>query len=469
MDERILEFIGDLRRAELRISPSEALDALAASAEIGLSDRETFKTALAATLVKEGRDRETFDRIFNLYFLDLQALGEGLRKALGPEDPRVQDMVDRLVDDESLELDDMTELLLRGQGAEMEMAIRAGGQNAGLERLMYFLQVGYFSRRIADGVDLGAIERDLEKIMKALEARGLDPGQLARIRNYLELRLEAFRRMIRQHVERELERRAWRQGERLTREVLSDKPLFALSPDEVAQMKAVVAKLARKIKDALALRQRQEQRGRLDTRRTMRKSLSCGGVPMEIFLRRRHREKPKLITVCDVSDSVRNASRFMLQLVWSLQECFSRVRSFAFVSEIAEVTQAFNTYPVERAIEWALKGAPIDYHCRSDFGYAFAQFVRNELDTLDRKTTVLVLGDARNNYNDPQAWALRMIRERVKGIIWLNPEGQWGWGVGDSVMPLYAPSCDVVRECRTIAQIGEVVDNLVHSWWRRGR
>jgi uncharacterized protein with von Willebrand factor type A (vWA) domain len=469
MDERILEFIGDLRRAELRISPSEALDALAASAEIGLVDRETFKTALAATLVKEGRDRETFDRIFDLYFLDLQALGEGLRKALGPEDPRVQDMVDRLVDEESLDLDDMTELLLRGQGAEMEMAIRAGGQNAGLERLMYFLQVGYFSRRIADGIDLAAIERDLEKIMKALEARGLDPGQLARIRNYLELRLEAFRRMIRQHVERELERRAWRQGERLTREVLSEKPLFALSPDEVAQMKAVVAKLARKIKDALALRQRQEQRGRLDTRRTMRESLSCGGVPMEVFLRRRHRDKPKLITVCDVSDSVRNASRFMLQLVWSLQECFSRVRSFAFVSEISEVTQAFNTYPVERAIEWALKGAPIDYHCRSDFGYAFAQFVRAELDTLDRKTTVLVLGDARNNYNDPQAWALRMIRERVKGIIWLNPEGQWGWGVGDSVMPLYAPSCDVVRECRTIAQIGEVVDNLVHSWWRRGR
>jgi len=469
MDQRILEFIGDLRRAEVRISPSEALDALAASTEIGLGDRETFKTALAATLVKEARDRETFDRIFNLYFLDLQALGEGLKKALGPEDPRVQGLLDRLMQEEGLELDDLTELLMRGEGAEMEMAIRSGGRNVGLERLMYFLQVGYFSRRIADNFDLSAIEQDFAEIMKLLEDKGLDPGQLARIRNYLELRLEAFRRMIRQHVERELERRAWRQGEKLTREVLADKPLFALTPDEVAQMKTVVARLARKIKDALALRQRQEQRGRIDSRRTTRRSLQYGGIPMEIFLRRRHREKPKLITICDVSDSVRNASRFMLQLVWSLQECFSRVRSFVFVSEIAEVTQAFNTYPVERAIEWALKGANVDYHCRSDFGYAFSQFVRTELDSLDRKTTILLLGDARNNYNDAQAWALRMIRERVKGIIWLNPEGQWGWGVGDSVMPLYAPSCDLVRECRTIAQIGEVVDNLVHHWWRRGR
>jgi uncharacterized protein len=469
MDQRILEFIGDLRRAELRISPSEALDALAATAEVGLTARDVFKSALAATLVKETRDLPTFERIFNLYFLDLQALGEGLKKALGPEDPRMQELLDQLLADADLPLDELTELMLKGQGGEMEMAIRAGGQHAGLERLMYFLQVGHFSRRIADNFDWSAVERDLERIMQLLAAQGLDPGALARIRNYLELRLEAFRRMIRQHVQRELERRAYRQGEKLTREVLSEKPLFALTPDEVAQMRTVVARLARKIKDALALRQRQEERGRLDTRRTIRHSLQYDGIPMEVKLRRRHREKPKLVTVCDVSDSVRNASRFMLQLVWNLQECFSRVRSYAFVSEIAEVTQAFATYPVERAIEWALKGAPIDYHCRSDFGYAFSRFVRTELEALDRKTTILILGDARNNYNDPQAWALRLIRERVKGIIWLNPEGQWGWGVGDSVMPLYAPACDIVRECRTIGQLGEVVDNLVHHWWRRGR
>ncbi|MDP2627569.1 MAG: VWA domain-containing protein [Candidatus Rokubacteria bacterium] len=469
MDQRILEFIGDLRRAELRISPSEALDALAASAEIGLEDRDTFRTALATTLVKESRDLPTFDRLFDLYFLDLEALGAGLKKALGPEDPRMRELLDRLAAEDGLQMDEMTDLMLRGAGADMEMAIRQGGEGTGIERLMYFLQIGYFSRRIYDKFDWDAIERDLSRIMRLLEARGLDPGQLARIRNYLDLRLEAFRRMIRQHVERELERRAYRQGEKLTREVLSDKPLFALSPDEVAQMKAVVARLARRIKDALALRQRQEEKGRLDSRRTIRQSLQYGGVPMEVRFRRRHREKPKLVTLCDVSDSVRNASRFMLQLVWSLQECFSRVRSYAFVSEIAEVTQAFNTYTVDKAIEWALKSSSVDYHCRSDFGYAFSRFCRTELESLDRKTTVLVLGDARNNYNDPQAWAVRQIRERVKGIIWLNPEGQWGWGIGDSVMPLYAPSCDIVKECRTVGQLVQVVDQLVHSWWRRGR
>jgi uncharacterized protein len=469
VDERVLEFIGDLRRAEIRISPSEAVDALAASAETGLVDRDLFKSALAATLVKDARDLPTFERLFDLFFLDLQTLGAGLAKALGPDDPPIRELLDRVVAEEAVDLDELTELLLRGRASELEMAIRSGGQHAGLERLLYALQVGVFSRRIQDGLDWAGLERDLDRVMRLLEARGLDPGHLARIRSYLDLRLEALRRMIRQHVERELERRAYRQGERLTREVLSDKPLFALTPDEVAQMKAVVARLARKIKDALALRQRHEERGRLDSRRTIRRSLQYGGVPMEVVLRQRHRDRPKLVTICDVSDSVRNASRFMLQLVWSLHECFSRVRSFVLVSEIAEVTQAFHRYPVERAIEWALRAAPVDYHCRSDFGYAFSGFCRRELESLDRRTTVLVLGDARNNYNDPQAWALRLIRERVKGIIWLNPEGQWGWGVGDSVMPLYAPTCDVVRECRTIGQLAEVVDDLVQRWWRRGR
>ena len=232
-------------------------------------------------------------------------------------------------------------------------------------------------------------------------------------------------------------------------------------------MKAVVARLARKIKDALALRQRREDQGKLDPKRTFRASLKYGGVPLDLRWRRRHREKPRLVTLCDVSDSVRNASRFMLQLVWNLQDCFSKVQSFAFVSEIAEVSDAFRTLPVERAVEYALGHARIDYHSRSDFGYAFARFCGESLDRLDRKTTLLILGDARNNYNDPQAWTLRLMRERVKGIIWLNPEGQWGWGVGDSVMPLYTPHCDIVRECRTLSQLAEVVDGLVFGWWRR--
>ena len=467
MDERILEFIGDLRRAELRVSTTEALDALQAASEVGLSERDTFRTALAATLVKEARDLPAFNRLFDLYFLDLAALGAETAKALGRQDPWARALLERLLAEAGLEPDPLTELLLEGEPSELELAIRRGGRGVGLERLFYFLQVGYFSRRIWEQFPWQAIEGDLEALLRAAEMEGLDPGALARFRTYLELRLEALRRLIRQHVERELARRGHQHGDRLHRELLADKPLFTLSADEVAQMQAVVARLARRIKEALALRQRREHKGHLDPKRTFRRNLQYGGVPVDLCWRRRHRDKPRLVTLCDVSDSVRNASRFLLQLVWNLQDCFSKVQSFAFVSEIAEVSESFRALPVERAVEHALSRAAVDYHSRSDFGYAFARFCRESLERLDRKTTVLVLGDARNNYNDPQAWAQRLIRERVKGIIWLNPEGKWGWGVGDSVMPLYAPHCDVVRECRTLAQLAEVVDGLLQGWWRR--
>jgi uncharacterized protein with von Willebrand factor type A (vWA) domain len=467
VDARILEFIGDLRRAEIRVSTPEALDALAAAAEVGLVRRDDFRSALAATLVKEARDLPAFDRLFDLYFFDLRALGAETAKGLGREDPWARQLLERLLAETDLDLDALTEMLLLAEGPALEVAVRQGGRSVGLERLFYTLQVGYFSRRIWEQFPWADIEADLEAIMAAAEAEGLDPGALARLRTYLELRLEAFRRMIRQHVERELARRGYRRDERLRRDLLADKPLFTLSAEEVAQMRAVVARLARRIKDALAMRQRREQQGKLDVKRTVRANLRHGGVPVDLRWRRRHRDKPRLVTLCDVSDSVRNASRFMLQLVWNLQECFSRVQSFVFVSEIAEVSEAFRTRPIERAVDYALAGAPVDYHSRSDFGYAFNRFCRESLDRLDRRTTLLILGDARNNYNDPQAWTLRLMRERVKGIIWLNPEGQWGWGVGDSVMPLYAPHCDLVKECRTLAQLAEVVDGLVQGWWRR--
>jgi len=467
MDERILEFLGDLRRGEIRVSTTEAMDALQACSEVGVAEREDFRAALAATLVKETRDLPTFNRLFDLYFFDLKALGAEAARSLGREDPWAKALLERLLAEAELEIDPLAEMLVTADSASLELAVRQGGQAVGLERLFYFLQVGYFSRRIWDQFPWEAIEADLEALLAEAEARGLDPGALARLRTYMELRLEAFRRLVRQHVQRELERRGQRQGERLRQELLAEKPLFTLSPDEVAHMRAVVARLARRIKDALALRQRREQQGKLDPKRTFRANLKYGGVPIDLRWRRRHKEKPRLVTLCDVSDSVRNASRFMLQLVWNLQDCFSKVQSFAFVSEIDEVSDAFRALPVERAVEYALGHAKIDYHSRSDFGYAFARFCRESLDRLDRKTTLLVLGDARNNYNDPQPWTLRLMRERVKGIIWLNPEGQWGWGVGDSVMPLYAPHCDVVRECRTLAQLAEVVDGLVFGWWRR--
>ena len=165
--------------------------------------------------------------------------------------------------------------------------------------------------------------------------------------------------------------------------------------------------------------------------------------------------------LCDVSDSVRNVSRFMLQFVYSLQDLYSKVRSFIFVADIGEVTGLFKEHDVNRALDLALQGNIINVYSHSDFGRAFKTFHREYLGAVNKRTTVLILGDARNNYNAPQEWVLREIKERAKQVIWLNPENQSTWGFGDSEMNLYGKSCDFVEECRNLRQLYKVVDLLI--------
>lgn len=461
MERRVLRLIQDLRRAGLSVSTAEAVDSLVASGEVGLADRDTFKQALATTLIKRARDQAVFEELFDLRFPSLAVFAEKLRQALGPEDAGIEALLRQVLKGAD-ELDEMSEVVLGGSPVDVAVA------SVGLERLLVLLDSGEFSLKAYGQIDWAAIERDFNRLLEMLEAQGLDAEQLARIRQYLEQRLQAFRRMVRQRVERELAPRTPRRPGR-TDATLMQRTLTSLAPEEIAQLKALVERLARRIKEALMRRRRLLRTGRLDTSRTVRASLQYGGMPVKIVLRRRRREKPRIVTLCDVSDSVGYASRFMLHLVWSLQECFSGVRSYVFVSQIAEVTDAFRRYAVDQAVEWAMGEAAVDYHGKSDFGRAFSDFIRSELDGLNGRTTVLVLGDARNNYHDPREWALDEVRRRAKGVVWLNPQPEREWGLADSVMPLYTRYCVMVRECRTLAQLAEVVDNLAREGWRAGR
>ena len=175
----------------------------------------------------------------------------------------------------------------------------------------------------------------------------------------------------------------------------------------------------------------------------------------------RQREKPRVVILCDVSDSVRNVSRFMLQFVYSLQDLYSKVRSFIFVSELGEVTQLFEDNSIHEALDLALRGNVINVYAHSDFGRAFRTFHREHLNALNRRTTVIVLGDAQNNYNVPHEWVIRDIKQRAKQVIWLNPENRMTWGFGDSEMDRYAPHCTMVEECRNLNQLYRVIDRLV--------
>ena len=167
------------------------------------------------------------------------------------------------------------------------------------------------------------------------------------------------------------------------------------------------------------------------------------------------------MVLCDVSDSVRNVSRFMLQFVYSLQDLYSKVRSFIFVADVGEITRLFEERDIHEAIETALHGDVINVYAHSDFGRAFKAFHRDFLGAVNKRTTVIVLGDGRNNYNLPHEWVLRDVQQRAKQVIWLNPENRMTWGFGDSEMDRYAPYCTLVEECRNLNQLYRVIDRLV--------
>jgi hypothetical protein len=242
---------------------------------------------------------------------------------------------------------------------------------------------------------------------------------------------------------------------------LAERSFYYLTEEEMREMKEAVAKLAQRLKNAISIRRKKARHGRLNVKDTLRGSLQYGGIPFRVSLQRRRRDRPQVIILCDVSDSVRNVSRFMLQFVYSLQDLYSRVRSFIFVADLAEITALFSENDINRAIELALGGSVINVFAHSDFGRAFAQFHRSYLSAVTRRTTVIILGDGRNNYNVPNEWVLKEIKQRAKRLMWLNPERRATWGFGDSEMERYMPFCDLVEECHNLKQLYNIIDHLV--------
>ena len=205
--------------------------------------------------------------------------------------------------------------------------------------------------------------------------------------------------------------------EKFRRESLLEKSFYNLTEDEIKKMREVVNRLAQRIKNVLSVRKRRLKRGKLDLRTMLRRNAGHGGVPFELIFRERRKDRPKLVILCDVSSSVANVSRFMMQFMYSLQECFTKIRCYVFVSELGEVTPVFKDMDIADAIEKALDGGDvINVYTRSNFGHAFEIFWQNWLSAVDNKTTVLILGDARNNYNDAKAWCLRDIHNKAKDV-----------------------------------------------------
>jgi uncharacterized protein len=472
MQQKILEFTNILRKSGIRVSTAEAIDAFSALDELSIDDREVFKDALRSTMVKRGDEVPAFDQLFDLFwsgFYDslksafgevgerLAGMGADLEELLRQIAERLQQM-----EGQGGDLSALAQALLGMDLAQLEQMIRAAAEQSGMGRIENFLQVGFFSRRTLEQMGLEGATDELRRLAQALEEAGLAPEQVRALREMIEALTEAMRRSVRDYTERELQKQNHDYMEKFRRETLLEKSFYHLTEDEIRKMREVVERLAQRIKNILSVRKRRLKRGKLDLHQTLRRNMSHGGIPFELIFKQRKKDRPKLVILCDVSSSVANVSRFMLQFVYSLQEAFTKIRSFVFVAQLGEVTQLFQDDDINKAIEKALDGGEvINVYTRSNFGQAFHVFWQNHLAAIDKKNTVLILGDARNNYNDPRAWCLRDIHNKAKNVLWLNPESPSAWGFGDSVMNKYLPYTDVADECRNLRQLTAMIDRLV--------
>ncbi|MER3400623.1 MAG: hypothetical protein C4313_05765, partial [Thermoflexus sp.] len=239
---------------------------------------------------------------------------------------------------------------------------------------------------------------------------------------------------------------------------LMERPFRELSPVDLQRMRQMVARLAARLRTRAALRMKRGDGRRLDAKATLRANLRHAGVPFDLRFRRRHL-KPRLAVLCDLSTSVRHCSEFFLHLIYLLQDQISRTRSFVFIDDLAEITPIFAEHRPEEAVRWVLQEHPPGYY-NTDLGNSLATFCRDHLDAVDRRTTVIIVGDGRNNYNDPRLDCLEIIRRRAKRILWFNPEPRWLWGTGDSDMPLYASLCAAVHQVQNLAELAEAIDRL---------
>lgn len=442
--ERVQQLARALRRASVDVSTGEVIDACEALAHLDLLDRPTLKAALKATLVKRSLDGERFDRLFDTIFRptapDRPASPAEPGQATAPAGDFGATLMAALGagDDDELRL-------LAAQAVDLYSGT---GTTEGSQK--------YFLHRVLRAADLSRL---VSSALQEARRDGIRSElELVLQRRELVAALEQFRRLL----AAEIAARFGPGADDLVQTIdLADRELLRLSPAEMSELRDLVRPLARHLAARVQRRRRNVVTGRLDVRRTVRRSLQSGGVPLDVALRKRHPHRSEIVLLCDVSGSVAEFARFTIALMNAVHAEIPHIRSFAFVDGVAEVTDLFTeaSYEVQvaRLVE---RPGVIGHDGHSDYGRVFAQFGREHLRTLSARTTIVITGDARTNYRDPDPASFRAIAARVRRVVWFDPEPEDEWDRNDSALPAYRPHCDGVFEVRTLRQLAAAIADL---------
>ena len=451
-------FVSELRQVGIPVSMVEAIDAAAAIEHVPLVDRSALRHALAACLVKNAHHLDAFDAAFDVFFAqappvteevdDLEAPDEGVAGGTGGGDVDSEQIMAGLVG--ALGDPDYAALQALARQVVGSLAGIQPGRPVGGRYYLYRV----LSRLGADGLParLMAIHPDAEGLERTL------------LTDEYRRRIERFEAMVEDEIRRRLVADRGREAVAKTtrRPLLEDVDLAHAPRAEIARMERAVQPLARKLAARLAQRRRHLRKGRLDIRRTVRRSLSTGGLLADPQFKAPRIAKPDIVLLCDISGSVATFAHFTMQLMYAMSAQFSRVRAFAFIDGVDEVTGYFapGVDFHESIGRISREARVVDFDGHSDYGNVFDRFSERYAEAITPRTTVIVTGDGRNNYRPAQGDLLADIARSARAVYWLNPEPARFWDTGDSVMREYAPSCDGVFEVRTLRHLEAFVEEL---------
>ncbi len=463
MEDRIMQFVKALRAGGVPVSMAETVDAARAITHMGIQDRNRFRLSLRAAMIKRGSDVPLFEELFPLFFDGAEGTPPDMEDLLENMTEEEAQMLAQALRQLRADLAQSLQRLIRGEALTPEQLQQLAALT-GLNQARNLKYRDWMVRRMQRALQHDSVRQAMQELSELLAKIGFSKERLAQMRAMLQANMEAETEQLDQFAGQRITENMMERPPEADVDALMEAPFGYLDEDDMNVLRREVRRLAAILRSRIALRQKREKSGTLDLKSTLRTNLKYGSVPFRLTYRQRQKQ-PKLVVICDISTSMRYCSELMLSLIHAMQDQISKTNAFAFNDHLEYITPDFGAGTAQEAIETVLIRMPPG-HYSTDLGGSLQEFQQQYYDMVNPQTTLLVVGDGRNNYRDPALRIFVEMARRSHRTIWLNPEPPMLWGTGDSDMLEYAPHCDHVLQVQTMAELTAAVDEL---WSRPAR
>ena len=458
MQQTLEDFYKVIRAAGINVSPSDTIETSRTVALVGYSDRSILKNAFQVSLAKSETEQdlvaECFEQFFSFDTFSATNDEHSNSAVADSEEADNQQPVKSEQDQSQQPESKLAKMLLEGDTASLATEMKKAAREVGLTDIWFFTQKSLYAQKIMQKMGLRDLQNDIAAMGKGdCPSSIAQAGELRNAKEYLSENVKDF-------VEQQLSMYGRNATRNLREDHLKSSKLSNIEQRDFHVMHDLVRKMAKRLSTQYSKKKKRDKRGQLDFRKTLRRNVAYDGVMFETYWKTKYIDKPRLLVMCDISGSVQAYARFLLLFLHSLNDVMQRIDSYVFTGNLIPVKDIFDKYPVEQAIDKIMADHGMG---GSDYGTTLLDLDDQCMDDIDNKTTVLILGDARNNFLAPRTEVMQTLHLRAKRVIWLNPEPKTFWNAGDSVMYKYKPYCHIAKTCNTLDHLERMLDDLLKA------